>query len=156
MDQITSLLTKYFDDAISCSKGVRADALVVLHQPERIVEMLELLRDNGFSMLIDVTAVHYPEQEADFHVIYNLLAMEPKLRLLVKVPLSSETGDPEVDTVSGVFKTANWLEREVFDMFGVRFRNHPNLERILMWENHKGHPLRKDFPLEGDNLHCYD
>lgn len=156
MDQITSLLTKYFGDGITCLEGLRGDPEVVLHRPEQVVEMLELLRDNGFSMLIDVTAVHFPEEENDYQVVYNLLAMEPVLRLLVKVPIASKGEDPAVASVSGIFKTANWLEREVFDMFGIRFLNHPNLKRILMWEGYKGHPLRKDFPLEGDNLHCYD
>ena len=156
MDQITSLLTKYFGEEISCSLGIRGDTVVTLHNASKIVEMMELLRDNGFTMLIDVTAVHYPGEDADYHMIYNLLAMEPVLRILVRVPLVSGEGDPEIDSVAHVFKTANWLEREVYDMFGVRFHNHPNLKRILMWDTYKGHPLRKDFPLEGDNLHCYD
>jgi len=154
MKQITDLLTKYFGEAVRFETGLRGDEMVVLTEPDRIVEMMELLRDNGFSMLVDLTAVHYPDREAPFEVIYNLLAMEPLLRMFVKVPLC--TTEPEIESVAGVFKSANWFEREVFDMFGIRFRNHPNLKRILMWESYEGHPLRKDFPLEGDNLHCYD
>jgi len=106
MDQITSLLTKYFGEEITCSLAIRGDAVVTLHNASKIVEMMELLRDNGFTMLIDVTAVHYPDKDADYHVIYNLLAMEPVLRMLVRVPLVSGDGDPEIESVSRVTRTS--------------------------------------------------
>ncbi len=154
MKQTIGLLTKYFGDSVAVEPGLRDETFITLKDELRIREAMELLRDNGFSMLIDLTAVHYPRREHEFELIYNMLAMEPLLRLIVKLPLKGEK--PEVESVSSVFKTANWYEREVYDMFGVRFKNHPNLKRILMWENYEGHPLRKEFPLEGDNLHCYD
>ncbi len=154
MKQTIGLLTKYFGDIIEVQPGLRDETFILLKDASRIRESMELLRDNGFSMLIDLTAVHYPKREQKFELIYNMLAMEPLLRLVVKVPLEGKY--PEVESVSSVFKTANWYEREVYDMFGVRFKNHPNLKRILMWEKYEGHPLRKEFPLEGDNLHCYD
>ncbi len=154
MKQTIGLLTKYFGEGIEVQPGLRDETFIILKDASRVKEAMELLRDNGFSMLIDLTAVHYPGREKQFELVYNMLAMEPLLRLLLKVPLEGEY--PEVDSVSSVFKTANWYEREVFDMFGIRFKNHPNLKRILMWEDYEGHPLRKEFPLEGDNLHCYD
>lgn len=154
MKQTISLLTKYFGEAVQAEQGLRGETFVILKDPSRIVEMMVFLKDNGFSMLIDLTAVHYPDREHQFELIYNCLGMESRLRLIVKLPLSEDF--PEVDSVTPVFKTANWYEREVFDMFGIQFKNHPNLKRILMWEGYKGHPLRKEFPLEGDNLHCYD
>ncbi len=154
MKQTIGLLTKYFGDIVEVEPGLRDETFIILKDPSRIRDAMELLRDNGFSMLIDLTAVHYPKRGEKFELIYNMLAMEPLLRLLVKVPLEGE--HPEVESISSVFKTANWYEREVYDMFGVRFTNHPNLKRILMWEDYEGHPLRKEFPLEGDNLHCYD
>ncbi|NOZ12405.1 MAG: NADH-quinone oxidoreductase subunit C [Acidobacteria bacterium] len=154
MKQTIGLLTKYFGEGIEVQTGLRDETFILLKDASRIKEAMELLRDNGFSMLIDLTAVHYPGREKQFELVYNMLAMEPLLRLLLKVPLEGEY--PEVDSVSSVFKTANWYEREVFDMFGIRFKDHPNLKRILMWEDYEGHPLRKEFPLEGDNLHCYD
>lgn len=156
MEQIIDLLTRYFAKEIRYEEGLRGDGVVHVLNPERIATVLELLRDNGFSMLVDVTAAHYSERDAEFEVIYNLLGMDSRLRLLVKVFISNGEGGPAVDSVTHLFKSANWHEREVFDMFGIRFRNHPNLKRILMWETYEGHPLRKDFPLEGDNLHCHD
>ncbi len=156
MEQIIDLLTRYFAKEIRYQEALRGDGVVEVLNPERITTVLELLRDNGFTMLLDVTAVHYPGREAEFEVIYNLLGMEARLRLLVKVCISSGPDGPQVDSASHLFKSANWHEREVYDMFGIRFRNHPNLKRILMWETYEGHPLRKDFPLEGDNLHCHD
>ncbi len=154
MKQIMSLLTKYFADSIEFTEGVRGDNFLILKDSSRIVELLQLLKENGFNMLIDLTAVHYPDCEYKFEIIYNMLSMEPFLRLIIKVPLKDDW--PEIDSVSSIYKTANWYEREVYDMFGVKFINHPNLKRILMWEGFKGHPLRKEYPLEGDNLHCHD
>ncbi len=154
MKQTIGLLTKFFGDQVEIETGIRGETFVILKDPLRIRETMELLRDNGFTMLIDLTAVHYPGRKHNFELIYNMLAMAPLLRLLVKVPLAGES--PEIASVTPVFKTANWYEREVYDMFGIRFTGHPNLKRILMWEDYNGHPLRKDFPLEGDNLHCYD
>jgi len=154
MKQTIGLLTKYFGEIVEVKPGLRDETFVLMKDASRIREAMELLRDNGFSMLIDLTAVHYPNGEAKFELIYNMLSMDRNLRLILKVFLEDDY--PEVESVSSVFKTANWYEREVFDMFGVRFKNHPNLKRILMWDSYEGHPLRKEFPLEGDNLHCYD
>jgi len=154
MKQITSLLTKYFADSIEFKEGLRKDTFLVLKDPSKITELLQFLKENGFNMLIDLTAVHYPHKENKFEVVYNMLSMEPYLRILVKVPLKEDW--PEIDSVSSIYKTANWYEREVYDMFGIRFKNHPNLKRILMWDEFEGHPLRKEYPLEGDNLHCHD
>lgn len=154
MKQTIGLLTKYFGEIVEVKPGLRDETFVLVKDASRIREAMELLRDNGFSMLIDLTAVHYPNGEAKFELIYNMLSMDRNLRLILKIFLEDDY--PEVESVSSVFKTANWYEREVFDMFGVRFKNHPNLKRILMWDSYEGHPLRKEFPLEGDNLHCYD
>jgi NADH-quinone oxidoreductase subunit C len=89
-----------------------------------------------------------------FHVVYNLYSYPLRARLIVKVPVTER--DCSVDTVSDLWKTANWLEREVYDLFGIGFKNHPDLRRILMPDGYEGHPLRKDYPLEGrgerDNL----
>ncbi len=154
MKQIMSLLTRYFGDSIEFQEGLRGETFLILKDPAKIVDVLTFLKENGFNMLIDLTAVHYPHKEYRFEVIYNMLSMEPYMRLIVKVPLKDDW--PEIDSVTSLYKTANWYEREVYDMFGIRFKNHPNLKRILMWEGFDGHPLRKEYPLEGDNLHCHD
>jgi NADH-quinone oxidoreductase subunit C len=122
------------------------------------IKVLKWLKDDPatkFNMLVDVTAVdslrlpddmlaEYPER---FAVVYNLHSLETGDRLRVKASVSEET--PEIDTISGMWIGANWGEREVFDMFGIIFKGHPDLKRILMPENYEGHPLRKDYPLKG-------
>ncbi len=110
------------------------------------------LRDDPgqkFDYLVDVTAVEYRDPEPPLEVVYNLRSIPRKVELRVKVDL--DKAQPlEVDSVVDLWRGADWLEREVFDMFGVTFRGHPDLRRILMWETYaEGYPLRKDFPLRG-------
>jgi NADH-quinone oxidoreductase subunit C len=115
---------------------------------ERIVDVCRHLKDErGYGFLVDLTAVDWPEREAGrFDVVYWLHrhADSKRLRLVTAVP-----EDEPIDSVEPVWKTANWMEREVYDMFGIVFSGHPGLERILTWEGFNGHPLRKDFPVEG-------
>jgi NADH-quinone oxidoreductase subunit C len=114
---------------------------------ERIVEICDFLksdRETTFDYLSDLTCVHYPDRrEAPFEIVYNLFSIEANERIRLKV----RTKD-SVDSVTAVWPAANWLEREVFDLFGVRFNNHPDLRRLLLPPDWEGHPLRKDFPLE--------
>ena len=100
-----------------------------------------------FTFLEDLTAVDRFPLEPRFELNYQLLSIEKALRLRVKVKLPG--ADPAVQTVTSVWPTANWQEREVFDLFGVRFQGHPDLRRILMPEGWEGNPLRKDYPVEG-------
>ncbi|HEX8747798.1 MAG TPA: NADH-quinone oxidoreductase subunit C [Pyrinomonadaceae bacterium] len=114
-----------------------------------IVKVCELLTrdaDTPFNYLSDLTAVHFPmEMEAPFEVVYNLYSLPGNERVRLKVRTTAEDG---VETVSGVWPTANWMEREVYDLFGIRFRNHPDLRRLLLPQDWEGHPLRKEYPLE--------
>ena len=114
---------------------------------QRIVEICDFLKrdqDTPFNYLSDLTCVHYPDRwDAPFEMVYNLLSIETNERVRLKVR-TSET----VDTVTGVWPAANWLEREVFDLFGIRFSNHPDLRRLLLPPDWVGHPMRKDYPLE--------
>ncbi len=105
------------------------------------------LRDQfAFDFLSSLTAVDYwPETEPRFHVVYQLWSNQHKVRFTVRVPVNDDS--PEVPTVEGVYLVANWHEREVYDMFGIRFRGHSDLRRILMPHDWVGHPLRKDYPL---------
>jgi NADH-quinone oxidoreductase subunit C len=120
--------------------------------PARARDMLAWLRDTpgqDFNYLTDITAVEYRDPERPLEVVYQLRSLARKVDLRAKIPLD-KTGRLEVDTVYDLWRGADWLEREVFDMFGIRFRGHPDLRRILMWETYaEGHPLRKDFPLRG-------
>ncbi len=114
---------------------------------DRIVEICDFLRTDNqtpFDYLSDLTCVHYPDRtEAPFEVVYNLFSIPKNERVRLKVRTSAE-----VDSVTGVWPAANWLEREVFDLFGIRFNNHPDLRRLLLPPDWEGYPLRKDFPLE--------
>lgn len=116
--------------------------------PERIVEVCEFLRtDPGsrFNYLSDLTCVHFPlNKHAPLQVVYQLYSISRNERVRLKVWLSDGT----IDSVTSVWPSANWLEREVYDLFGVNFRNHPDLRRILLPPDWEGHPLRKDYPLE--------
>ncbi|HEX6043778.1 MAG TPA: NADH-quinone oxidoreductase subunit C [Pyrinomonadaceae bacterium] len=116
-------------------------------QGERIVDVCEFLKNDEtmpFNYLSDLTCVHYPDRAgAQFEVVYNLFSIPANERVRLKVAASDT-----VDSVTGVWPSANWLEREVFDLFGIRFANHPDLRRLLLPPDWDGHPLRKDYPLE--------
>ncbi len=126
-----------------------ADGLV-LHVPHsHIVKALYFLRDDGrcqYKVLVDVLGVDYPEREKRFEVVYNLLSVKFNRRIRVKVAADEATVVP---SAAGVFSSATWFEREVWDMYGVMFGNNPDLRRILTDYGFEGHPLRKDFPLTG-------
>ena len=115
----------------------------------RNVEACRALRDDAetpFDYLSDVTCVHWPENfDAPFEIVYNLYSITGNERVRVKVSADAEVG---VESVTGVWPAANWMEREVFDLYGVQFQNHPDLRRLLLPPDWEGHPLRKDFPLE--------
>lgn len=121
---------------------------------------VKALRDDpGLSMtlLSDVTAVDYYEmgREPRFDVVYHLLSLEHAHRIRLRAPVGEEPADCRIDSVTDLWKGADFMEREVYDMFGIRFDNHPNLQRILMPDNWEGHPLRKDFPLGGATSFYY-
>lgn len=121
-----------------------------------IIAVLKILRDDAkccFEQLIDVSGVDYPQRAWRFDVVYHLLSMSLNQRIRVKLAADEETLVP---SVVDLFDTANWFEREVFDMYGVKFSGHPDLRRILTDYGFEGHPLRKDFPLSGHVEVRYD
>jgi len=116
-----------------------------------LIDVIHFLKSNDsckFRQLIDIAGVDYPENEKRFQLVYLFLSHEKNIRikLLIKFDL-----DQIIPSITKIFPSANWMEREVFDMYGVKFKNHPDLRRILTDYNFKGHPLRKDFPLTGFN-----
>ena len=119
---------------------------------ERLLEAMTWLNQTpgqDYDYLVDVTAVEFRDRERPLEVVYFLRSLSRRADLRVKVELAA-AGDLAVDSVWGLWHGADWLEREVFDMFGITFRGHPDLRRILMWETYaEGFPLRKDFPLRG-------
>jgi NADH-quinone oxidoreductase subunit C len=135
--------------AIDSAKFARDEMTIYVHR-SYIREACALLRDNpscSFNFLSDVTCVDWHPSEPRFEVVYHLLSMANRERVRLKVRL--EGGSPVLDSVVPVWPAANFFEREVFDLFGVRFTGHPYLRRIQMPENWEGHPLRKDYPVEG-------
>lgn len=151
------LTTKEFRDylqevipqSVEYSIEVESDAIVIRTNPKTINKLMTLLRDNKgcfFKQLIDVCGVDYPDRPKRFDVVYNLLSLKNNRRIRVKVSVDE---DEFVPSVSSVFHAANWFEREVWDMYGVKFSNHPDLRRILTDYGFEGHPQRKDFPLTG-------
>ena len=113
-----------------------------------VVQFLKLNESCKFKQLIDIAGVDYPENEKRFELIYLFLSHENNLRvkLLIKFEINQT-----INSITKIFPSANWMEREVFDMYGIKFKNHPDLRRILTDYGFKGHPLRKDFPLTGFN-----
>lgn len=121
---------------------------VVLAKPA-LVDLARFLKEDpdlGFEYLMDVTAVDHWKRRPRFEVVYHFLSLKNKFRLRVKVPVGEP--QPEVDSLTALWPAANWYEREVYDMFGIKFKGHPDLRRILLYPEFEGHPLRKDYPID--------
>jgi NADH-quinone oxidoreductase subunit C len=144
-------LKETFGDAVERAVVSCGDSIVYVRR-DRAHEMLAWLQthpDQRFDYLTDVTAVEYRDPELPLEVVYQLRSLARRADLRVKIALDKRR-PLEVDSVYDLWKGADWLEREVYDMFGVAFAGHPDLRRILMWETYaEGYPLRKDFPLRG-------
>ena len=116
-----------------------------------LVEIIQFLKANEnckFKQLIDIAGVDYPDEEKRFKLIYLFLSHEHNFRIKILIHLEA---NKVINSITKIFPSANWMEREVFDMYGIKFKNHPDLRRILTDYGFKGHPLRKDFPLTGFN-----
>ncbi len=119
---------------------------------EQLLDVARVLaaRPTSFRLLSDVSCVDFPDEPGRFRLAYQLYSLETGARLRLRVWAGAE--NPEVDSVTSVWPTANWHEREVYDLMGVRFRGHPDLARIMMPDDWDGHPLRKDYPLGGEEV----
>lgn len=131
---------------VSCGQTV---VLVDAAEVGAVLQWLKDTPDEGYEYLVDLTAVEYRDVERPLEVVYQLRSMQRGAELRVKAELPKDR-PLEIDSVVSIWRAADWLEREVYDMFGITFREHPDLRRLLMWETYKeGYPLRKDFPLRG-------
>ncbi|HVJ07055.1 MAG TPA: NADH-quinone oxidoreductase subunit C [Acidisarcina sp.] len=139
-------LRNWKDAAVADAKFA-FDELMVTIAPDDIREACRTVQSAGYNFLEDVTCVDWYPTEPRFHVTYHIWSLPLKERLRLRVVLDSV--DPSVDSITPVWPSANFYEREVFDLFGVRFNGHPNLRRIMMPDDWEGHPLRKDYPVEG-------
>jgi NADH-quinone oxidoreductase subunit C len=137
-------------DTVVTGKHDRGELTLEI-DPARIVEACRKLKyELDFVRLSDVTAVDRYPAEPRFEVIYHLHSLSRNERLRLKCRVGGET--PEIESVTSVWRSANWYEREVFDLFGIHIRNHPNLKRIMMPDHWEGHPLRKDYPITGTRI----
>ena len=141
----SELTSKIIDSSIAFNE------LIVTTSTEELLNVLKFLKFNEkckFRQLIDIAGVDYPGDEKRFNLVYLLLSHHYNLR--IKVLIKFET-NKQIPSITKLYPSANWMEREVFDMYGIQFKNHPDLRRILTDYGFKGHPLRKDFPLTGFN-----
>lgn len=150
-DPLVEALVERFGTAIE-SGTLEHEQTILYITPASIVAVCTFLRDeHGFNRASSITALDWYPQEPRFEVVYLLHSIKHNTRLRLKCRLSGE--NPTVDSLTGVWPGANWYEREVLDLFGITFTNHPNPRRIMMPDDWEGHPLRKDFPIHG---HKYD
>jgi NADH-quinone oxidoreductase subunit C len=149
---VVKLKERFADSVLDC-KEFRGEVTVTVKK-ESILDVLKCLRDDlRYNFLTDVTAVDYLGQVPRFMVVYHLYSIGNKDRIRVKAPVTE--ADCSIDSASSLWNAANWLERETFDLMGVKFNNHPNMVRILMTDDWVGHPLRKDYPLQGPDREPY-
>ena len=130
---------------------IRNEELLIETSDNDLVEVIQFFKSNEnckFKQLIDIAGVDYPENEKRFELIYLFLSHENNIRIKL---LTKFAIDQTINSITKIFPSANWMEREVFDMYGIKFKNHPDLRRILTDYGFKGYPLRKDFPLTGFN-----
>ena len=142
-NELTQRLKKTYGTGLDAWIYVGQNYLVV--DRDIIHDVLHILRDDeGFDYCVDLTAVHYPKNEKQFEIVYILYSFPKNERIRVKTSIAEGEA---IATVANLWVTADWLEREVFDMFGITFTGHPNLKRILLPDGWKGYPLRKDYPI---------
>ncbi|MEK7275230.1 MAG: NADH-quinone oxidoreductase subunit C [Candidatus Desantisbacteria bacterium] len=146
--EIIEAVKAKFTDAIEAVDDTKD--LTIRVKKGNILEICRFLAgasDLGFNYLSDICGVDYPSKQPRFDVVYHIYSIDKRHRLRIKAAVNE---DEIVDSVESVWKAANWYEREIYDMFGIVFDNHSDLRRILMPEDWKGHPLRKDYPLVAD------
>ena len=130
---------------------IKNSELTIEINENNLIEVIQFLKSNEkckFRQLIDIAGVDYPDSEKRFQLVYLFLSHENNTRIKVSTQFQL---DQNISSITKIFPSANWMEREVFDMYGIKFKNHPDLRRILTDYGFKGHPLRKDFPLTGFN-----
>jgi NADH-quinone oxidoreductase subunit C len=144
--KILEELKQRFQDKFKGTSVQFGDEVFVIDK-DSLLDIVNFLKAEpyAYTMLLDLTCVDDLGQEPRFQMVYHLYSLSNKHRLRIKAQLSEK--DLSIDSLTPIWKNANWLEREVFDLFGVFFKGHPNLSRIFMYDGFEGHPLRKDYPL---------
>ena len=154
MDQKLNELEKLINSELASKikkTTIAFNELLIDTSEDEVISVISFLKSNEklkFRQLIDIAGVDYPEEEKRFNLVYLLLSHEKNIR--IKISINLEVGK-KIPTLTKIYPSANWMEREVFDMYGIEFTDHPDLRRILTDYNFEGYPLRKDFPLTGFN-----
>jgi NADH-quinone oxidoreductase subunit C len=141
-------LTEKFPASVIETHSFRNDDTAVVKK-EDLLKIFSFLRDDPellYNFMMDITAVDYMGRDPRFEVVYHLYSLKHNLRVRIKARVSES--DCAIDSATSLWNSANWSEREVYDMYGIRFLGHPNLKRILLYEEFQGHPLRKDYPVK--------
>ncbi len=141
-------IVENFSEAVVETHAAHGDFTAII-QPDKIVAVITWLKNEPgleFNMLMDLFGVDYLPRQPRFEVVYHLYSVSQNHRVWIKVQLDGAR--PEVDSITSLYKAANWFEREVWDMFGIKFNGHPDLRRILMYDQFEGHPLRRDYPID--------
>ncbi|MFC2157485.1 NADH-quinone oxidoreductase subunit C [Acidobacteriota bacterium] len=127
--------------------------IVFTFESEALLEIVQFLRKKPFeyAMLLDLTCVDYKGESPRFEMVYHFLSLISNTRIRLKTRLPEK--GPKIESLASIWRNANWLEREVFDMFGIHFDNHPYLRRLFMWDGFEGYPLRKEYPLRKRQIH---
>ena len=150
LEELEKLVNAELTSKIQSSK-IFFNELLIEVKPEDLLEVIIFLKSDDnckFRQLIDIAGVDYPQEERRFRLVYLLLSHEKNTRIKISINFEQKN---KINSITKIFSSANWMEREAFDMYGIQFVNHPDLRRILVDYNFKGHPLRKDFPLTGFN-----
>ena len=150
LEDLEKIINSELTTKINNSK-IKHDQLYINIDEKNLMDVIFFLKTNSeskFRQLIEITAVDYPEKDRRFTVVYLLLSHENNKRIIVGYNIKE---NEVASSITSIFPSANWMEREVFDMYGIEFKNHPDLRRILTDYGFKGYPLRKDFPLTGHN-----
>lgn len=146
MEKIKKDLQQKFPEKMRKMYSDYGDDVLVI-QKDALMDILQYLKKSpyDYTMLLDLTCVDYMGEEPRFEMVYHLFSLSNRHRLRIKTRLTEK--DLSIQSLTPIWKNANWLEREVFDMFGIQFKNHPDLRRIFMYDGFEGFPLRKDYPL---------
>jgi NADH-quinone oxidoreductase subunit C len=146
--QVSDAISSRFGNGVRDRSEFRGELTLVL-APDALRQVCEFCRDElAFGLLLDISSIDHFEHEPRYELVYELYSLSHNLHLRLKTHAVGDD-EPSTRTVCDIWPTANWHEREIWDMMGIRFAGHPDLRRIIMWEGYPYHPLRKDFPLEG-------
>lgn len=144
--EVITALTEALGDRLKVLDDPHDDAVIRIERTE-LLPAARFLQESpwSFKMLLDMTCVDILKEAEHFEMVYHLFSLSGNLRLRIKIRIPEK--DPVIDSLTEIWRNANWLERELFDMFGIRFKGHPDLRRLFMYDGFEGHPLRKDYPL---------